>query len=79
MSFVTRQTALAARRLATTTRTTTATTQAAASFSSAAARQKSAVDSAKETLKTVDRKVSDKLVDGIDIGSAYYLFPLPNI
>ncbi|KAK3377046.1 hypothetical protein B0T24DRAFT_620367 [Lasiosphaeria ovina] len=40
-----------------------------ASFSSSVTMQKSVMDTAKDTLKTVDRAVSDKLVDGIDIAT----------
>lgn len=40
-----------------------------AAFSTASPLQKTVVDSAKDTLKTVDRAVSDKLVDGIDTAS----------
>lgn len=38
-----------------------------AAFSTSTTFQKSAVDSAKDTLKGVDRAVSDKLVDGINL------------
>ncbi|KAK4217461.1 hypothetical protein QBC37DRAFT_46116 [Rhypophila decipiens] len=41
-----------------------------AAFSTSVTFQKSAVDSAKDTLKGVDRAVSDKLVDGINISSS---------
>ncbi|KAH6615897.1 hypothetical protein B0J18DRAFT_438454 [Chaetomium sp. MPI-SDFR-AT-0129] len=72
MSAFTQRTATVTRRLATTTTTsTTSSILPRAAFSTTVRHQKSAVDSAKETLKSVDRKVSDKLVDGINIGSAY--------
>lgn len=49
-----------------------------AAFSTASPLQKTVVDSAKDTLKTVDRAVSDKLVDGIDTASTSSLpFPTP--
>ena len=42
-----------------------------------AMRQKGPVDAAKDALKTVDRKVSDKLVGGIKVGGKlYHLSPL---
>ncbi|KAK4099154.1 hypothetical protein N658DRAFT_525774 [Parathielavia hyrcaniae] len=73
MSAFTSRTAALTRRLATTTSTRTTATSALtrAAFTTSARHQKSAVESAKDTLKTVDRKVSDKLVDGIDIGTTY--------
>lgn len=37
-------------------------------FTVSALRQKGPVDAAKDALKTVDRKVSDKLVGGIKVG-----------
>jgi len=37
-------------------------------LAASAARARGPVDVAKEVLRTVDRKVSDKLVDGIEIG-----------
>ncbi|KAI0433124.1 hypothetical protein F5Y09DRAFT_97657 [Xylaria sp. FL1042] len=43
--------------------------QAPRQFSTSIAARKSVTEAAKETLKSVDRKVSDKLVDGINIGS----------
>ncbi|RYP05107.1 hypothetical protein DL764_004023 [Monosporascus ibericus] len=39
-------------------------------FSTTIAAQKSTTETVKESLKQVDRKVSDKLVDGINVGSA---------
>ncbi|KAK0729511.1 hypothetical protein B0H67DRAFT_466906, partial [Lasiosphaeris hirsuta] len=48
---------------------TLATSAPRASFSTSIAFQKTATDSAKDALKSVDRAVSDKLVDGIDIGT----------
>jgi hypothetical protein len=38
------------------------------SFATTALRQKTATEAVKDTLKTVDRAVSDKIVDGIEIG-----------
>ncbi|KAK1753124.1 hypothetical protein QBC47DRAFT_387831 [Echria macrotheca] len=70
MSFLTEA---AARRVATLTttvpRTLATSTIPRAAFSSGVTLQKSATETAKDTLKTVDRAVSDKLVDGINIGS----------
>jgi hypothetical protein len=40
-------------------------------FAVSALRAKGPVDVAKDVLKTVDRKVSDKLVDGIEIGGEF--------
>lgn len=40
-----------------------------AAFSTTVQLQKNPVDAAKDGLKKVDRVVSDKIVDGIDIGS----------
>ncbi|KAI1497272.1 hypothetical protein F5X99DRAFT_397471 [Biscogniauxia marginata] len=37
-------------------------------FSTSVVWQKSVTESAKETIKNVDRKVSDKLIDGINVG-----------
>ncbi|KAH8888502.1 hypothetical protein GQ53DRAFT_767550 [Thozetella sp. PMI_491] len=48
---------------------TVATSAPRAAFSSSVIFQKSTVESAKEGLKSVDRAVSDKLVDGINIGA----------
>lgn len=42
--------------------------QAPRQFSTSIVAQKSATESVKDGLKTVDRKVSDKLVDGINAG-----------
>ena len=66
MSALTSRTAAVTRRLAT---TTTTSTLSRAAFTTTTRRQKTPVDAAKDTLKSVDRKVSDKLVDGINIGS----------
>lgn len=67
----------AARRIATLqVPRTLATSAPRAAFSSSVTMQKTIVDSTKETLKTVDRAVSDKLVDGINIGSKHLsLYP----
>ena len=45
----------------------TTTPRAAAAFSVSANQQKTATETVKDGLKTVDRKVSDKIVDGIDV------------
>lgn len=69
MSFIAEA---ATRRMATISRTafpSVANSAPRAAFSSSVTLQKSAVDSAKDTLKTVDRAVSDKLVDGINVGT----------
>ncbi len=80
MSFLTEA---ATRRLATLqVPRTLATSAPRAAFSSSVTLQRTPVEAAKDTLKTVDRAVSDKLVDGIDITSMYChtsspLIPLP--
>ncbi|KAF3763299.1 hypothetical protein M406DRAFT_323083, partial [Cryphonectria parasitica EP155] len=69
MSFLTE---ITTRRMATLTRTaanTTFTTLPRASFSTTVQLRKNPVDVAKDGLKTVDRAVSDKLVDGINVGT----------
>jgi hypothetical protein len=43
--------------------------QAPRSFTTTIAAQRTPTEAVKDGLKTVDRAVSDKLVDGIDIGS----------
>jgi hypothetical protein len=70
MSLITERTVLAARRLALANSTTSsaASILPRAAFSTSTPVQRSAVESAKDALKSVDRKVSDKLVDGINIG-----------
>ncbi|KAK2030136.1 hypothetical protein LX32DRAFT_638505 [Colletotrichum zoysiae] len=58
------------RRLATLPRVVPRTLAAAPrSFTTTAPVQKSPTEAVKDGLKTVDRKVSDKLVDGIDAGA----------
>jgi hypothetical protein len=42
-------------------------------FSTSFAAHKSATETVKDTVKTVDRKVADKLVDGIEIGRMHPL------
>ncbi|AEO68272.1 uncharacterized protein THITE_2117709 [Thermothielavioides terrestris NRRL 8126] len=64
MSAIASRTAMLSRRLA-------PSTLSRAAFTTSARHPKSAVDAATETLKSVDRKVSDKIVDGINIGTAY--------
>jgi hypothetical protein len=79
MASLTSRTALIARRVA--TQATKSTILPRAAFSTTNPHQKSAVASAKDTLKSVDRTVSDKLVDGIDIGSSFhlsFLYPTPS-
>lgn len=62
---------VAARRIATlsTVPRTLATSAPRAAFSTTINVQKNIADATKDTLKTVDRTVSDKLVDAIDVGS----------
>ncbi|TGJ85515.1 hypothetical protein E0Z10_g3242 [Xylaria hypoxylon] len=64
MSFLTET---IARRVALTSRV--AWVQAPRQFGTSMAACKTMTESAKDTIKTVDRKVSDKLVDGINMGS----------
>lgn len=47
-------------------------------FTVSALRQKGPVEAAKDALKTVDRKVSDKLVGGIKVGGKPHHPPLPS-
>ena len=72
MSFLT-ETAI--RRLAMTSRT--AMVQAPRAFSTGVAYRKSATDTVKDTVKKVDRAVSDKLVDGINVTSKVFPQPPP--
>jgi len=65
MSFLTRT---AFRSAATTLRTPAAPRVSAAAFSTTLVQRKSATDAVKEPLKKVDRAVSDKLVDAIEVG-----------
>ncbi|KAH8773655.1 hypothetical protein F5883DRAFT_548251 [Diaporthe sp. PMI_573] len=72
MSFLTEMTF---RRMATISRTAArssnfTSTAPRAAFSTTVQLQKNPVDATKDGLKKVDRVVSDKLVDGIDIGVA---------
>lgn len=53
---------------------TVATTAPRAAFSISTQRQKTVTESVKDSVKKVDRVVSDKLVDGINIGGK----PVPN-
>lgn len=69
MSFLSEMTT---RRLATISRTarfTTVRTPRASFVTTSQLRKTPVVDAAKDTLKTVDRAVSDKLVDGINVAS----------
>lgn len=61
MSFLTQ---VATRRMAMASRSVM--TQAPRSFSVATRLQKNPVEATKDTIKQVDRKVSDKIVDGIE-------------
>ncbi|KJR88780.1 uncharacterized protein SPSK_08022 [Sporothrix schenckii 1099-18] len=77
MSFLTesifRRVATAAPRISATTlapRVATASFIHSRHLSSTAPQRKTVTEAAKDTLKSVDRAVSDKLVDGINIGSA---------
>jgi len=45
------------------------TTQAPRTFATTAAIQRSAQEAVQDTLKRADRAISDKIVDGIDVGS----------
>lgn len=56
----------------------TRTPFAARAFTVSAARERGPVDAAKDALKTVDRKVSDKLVGGIKAGGKI-LVPLSRL
>ncbi|KAI3390595.1 hypothetical protein diail_9112 [Diaporthe ilicicola] len=72
MSFLTEMTL---RRMATISRIAArssnfTSTAPRAAFSTTVQLQKNPVDTAKDGLKKVDRAVSDKIVDGIDIGIA---------
>ena len=58
MSFLTR----------TAVRSTRSITIAHRVFSTSLATQKTATEAVRDTVKTVDRKVSDKLVGGIELG-----------
>ncbi len=60
----------AVRRVALTSRVVSV--QAPRQFSTSIAARKSISETAKDTLKTVDRKVSDRLVDGINIGCTFF-------
>lgn len=62
MSYITQT---LARRVATVPRAVAV--HAPRAFTTSIARQKTPVDSVKDGLKTVDRAVSDKLVDGINV------------
>ncbi|KAI0534743.1 hypothetical protein GGR58DRAFT_481777 [Xylaria digitata] len=64
MSFLTET---IARRVALTSRV--ASIQAPRQFSTSMASRKTITEAAKDTIKSVDRKVSDKLVAGINIGA----------
>lgn len=66
MSFLTRTTPrLAASRVTFTSR----------AFSTSFVNRKSPVETVKDAAKTVDRAVSDKIVDGIEVGRMCYTLP----
>lgn len=71
MSFVTE---VVARRLATVPRAMAASTPhsvtavSSRTFTTSVSMQRNAAETVKDGLKTVDRTISDKLVDGINIG-----------
>lgn len=66
MSFLTE---ITTRRVATLSRTAFTTSVPRASFTTTVQLRKTPVEATKDTLKTVDRAVSDKLVDGINAAS----------
>lgn len=76
MSFLTEA---ASRRMAnvsrTVARTSFAPTTSRASFTTSVRLHKSATESAKDTLKNVDRAVSNKVADGIDVGGTLIAKP----
>lgn len=74
MSFLTEITARRLAPFSSALSRTTLTTVPRASFTTTVQLRKSPVDTTKDALKSVDRAVSDKLVDGINIGGAYYPF-----
>jgi hypothetical protein len=61
MSFLTTRTAFAARTFAT------------RAFSTTYVAHKSVTETVKETVKTVDKAVASKIVDGIEMGGMYYI------
>jgi hypothetical protein len=67
MSALTYRTGLLAQRRLATTRLIPTLTRAA--FTTSSPHAKSAVDAAADALHSVDRKISDKIVDGINISS----------
>lgn len=69
MSFLTE---LTARRMATVSRAALRTSVPRASFTTTVQMRKTPVEATKDTLKNVDRAVSDKLVDGINVASTLY-------
>ena len=84
MSFLTeltfRRLATAAPRLSAMSvgpRVTVSSTLHSRYLSSSAPRAKTVTETAKDTLKTVDRAVSDKIVDGINVGCTSELQPPP--
>ena len=69
MSFLTRTTPIARALVV-------PRTFAPRAFSTSFVARKSATESVKDGVKSVDRAVADKLVDGIEVGRMYILFPL---
>jgi len=62
-------TEVAARRMATVSRTAVVSSAPRASFTTTVRLQKTPTETVKSGVKGVDRAVSDKLVDGIEIGT----------
>lgn len=75
MSFLTE---VSTRRMATLSRTRF-TTVPRATFTTSVYLRKSIVDAGKDALKTADRAVSDKIVDGIDVGGTSKSLQLCNL
>lgn len=68
MSFLTEVTTRRLATLSSSISRTTLTTVPRASFTTTIQLRKTPVEATKDTLKSVDRAVSDKLVDGINMG-----------
>lgn len=69
---------IATRRVATQIPRAAAASAPRAAFSSSVTLQKSIAETVKDTLNTVNRAVSDKALDGIDIGCTYPSFHTKN-
>lgn len=74
MSFLTE---ITTRRMATLSRTAFRTSVPRASFTTTVQLRKTPAEATKDTLKSVDRAVSDKLVDGINAASTSPTQPPP--